>query len=952
MELNNLLNVVWSVIPFYVGILIGYLSVTRWGILTKGHYEGMNNLNSFFVLPAYGFLILATADMYKMNLHFVVADTVGKFALLLLLAFCIRFVFLSEYTFVKQFEWWVTTFQLATLMNCAIIGFPLLEAMYGPDAITLVAQIVVVQAVLWVPLTELVCELCYALRKAGEQRRVHTDGIVAVMPHGESVDQGNTVPAGHGEQHCHVIDVAASATEEQPPFDGVQLRERNNGLRGDDGTDRKPDHACWSVTQCQQVVSPADKPSPGAMKKEETCEGEEEEGKCNAAGALPVGAAAVSHGQSKENANMETTDVARSVDSQPTLGDNERKDDVSAVAYLQKEAELQSLALVQTQPRTQTQAGNVDEATNQHCSCYDHGKDSHLKVENNRNMSVSDPCSKDEPRGRAANHEGKDKSPVPVEAKDEECLVHNRCSKGEPLCRAGLEEKKDASTVTVEVKEGGECLVATQGSLSCNNISSPQLDSSEVWRVFKIGGKALLQGRLMWSAILGLAYGLLAVRFGFTMPTPLQKTVLMLSNMCLGLSMISLGIFIACQASLVPIGWWTTTWTFSLRLFWAPLVLGLFAYLFGCRGYVLKVAFMQERDQLAAEERLRRQREKEEEAARVKKEREDFENQMAQRLEGRLAPMYDAIMGKGVNKSVVVAADDEVSRLRHENEVMRAKYGITEPMPSTNLVDRLQKENNELRKFGEDLKARLEGGLAALKWEIRDLKEHHESVDRSALTKKIDDLRAEMEALRKKKNQRRQRIFGGMKHFAPERRRCDQIEVDMLKDRRAQAEAKRIEAEKEVSRLREQMGKLSTDPVEAATPRGVGTNLKDKMDEAVNSGLRSGRRQRFKMTPGRCPRDGSAKKANDRFAFLVEEKKRLEALKKSGLELLCREVGIKYKTIDSTVDELAEINADKAFGGCSGTREKVDEVTEQGKSTDAGSSGAEAEVVPVPSDSA
>ncbi|GBG74648.1 hypothetical protein CBR_g19055 [Chara braunii] len=293
-------------------------------------------------------------------------------------------------------------------------------------------------------------------------------------------------------------------------------------------------------------------------------------------------------------------------------------------------------------------------------------------------------------------------------------------------------------------------------------------------------------------------------------------------------------------------------------------------------------------------------------------------------------------------------------------------------MPSTNLVDQLQEENNELKKFGEDLKARLEGDLAALKWEIRNLKEDHESSDRSTLTKQIEDLRAEMDVLRRKNEEseevahlwRNEALRPGNKRGSinvatpasegrtvtgsrlattpeetrrlraelqemQERRRCDQIEVDMLRDRRAQAEAKRIEAEKEILKLRDQMGKLSTDPTEAATPRGVGTNLKDKMDEAVNSGLRSGRRGRFKMTPGRFPRDGSAKKANDRFAFLIEERKRLKALKKSGLELLCKEIGIKYKTIDSTVDELAEINADKAFGGCSTTREKDDEGPEQ-----------------------
>ncbi|GBG67899.1 hypothetical protein CBR_g1018 [Chara braunii] len=347
-----------------------------------------------------------------------------------------------------------------------------------------------------------------------------------------------------------------------------------------------------------------------------------------------------------------------------------------------------------------------------------------------------------------------------------------------------------------------------------------------------------------------------------------------------------------------------------------------------CNAFVSR-AEQKEREERAAKERVRRQREKDEEAARVKKEREDFENQMTQRLESRLAPMYDAIMGKGASKPGDGTAADEVNRLRRENEAMRAKYGITEQMPSTNLVDRLQKENNELRKFGEDLKTRLEGDLAALKWEIRDLKEHHESADRSTLTKQIDDLRAEMDALRKK-NEESEEVAHLWRNEAlrPGNKRGS-INITTPASEGRTAETKRIEAEKELVKLRDQMGKLSTDPAEAATPRGAGTNLKEKMDEAVNTGLRSGRQGRVKMTPGRLPRDGSARKANDRFAFLIEERKRLKALKKGGLELLCKEVGIKYKTIDSTVDELAEINVDKAFGGCSSSRENEDEGPEQ-----------------------
>ncbi|GBG74010.1 hypothetical protein CBR_g17720 [Chara braunii] len=247
---------------------------------------------------------------------------------------------------------------------------------------------------------------------------------------------------------------------------------------------------------------------------------------------------------------------------------------------------------------------------------------------------------------------------------------------------------------------------------------------------------------------------------------------------------------------------------------------------------------------------------------------------------------------------------------------MRAKYGIMEQLPSTSLIDRLQKENGELKKFGEDLKSRMEGDLAALKWEIRDLKEHHESAWRGNLTKQIEELRSlrkhneeteEVAQLWRNEALRPGNKCGSINVSTPasegrtmtrsrmeatpeetrrlraelqelqERRRCDQTEVDMLKEHRAKAEAKRIEAEAELTRLREQMDQFSTEQTGGGTPHVVGTNLKEKMEAAARTGLQTGRRGRPKMTPGRLPRGDSARKANDRFAFVQDEKKRLKA---------------------------------------------------------------------------
>ncbi|GBG68688.1 hypothetical protein CBR_g3230 [Chara braunii] len=155
-----------------------------------------------------------------------------------------------------------------------------------------------------------------------------------------------------------------------------------------------------------------------------------------------------------------------------------------------------------------------------------------------------------------------------------------------------------------------------------------------------------------------------------------------------------------------------------------------------------------------------------------------------------------------------------------------------------------------------------------------------------------------------------------------ERRKFDQTEVDMLKERRALVEARRIEAKNELVRLREQLARLTTEQAGCSSPKERGTNLKERMEEAAKTGFQSDKKSKVKATPGRMarPDDGIAK-AKDRFGFLQDERKRLRALKKAGLEPLCQEAGIKYKTMDISVEEVAHINAAKMFGEDSGPKE-------------------------------
>ncbi|GBG77702.1 hypothetical protein CBR_g24149 [Chara braunii] len=348
-----------------------------------------------------------------------------------------------------------------------------------------------------------------------------------------------------------------------------------------------------------------------------------------------------------------------------------------------------------------------------------------------------------------------------------------------------------------------------------------------------------------------------------------------------------------------------------------------------CNDFVSK-AQQKEREEWAAKEEERKKREKEEEELRRKKEREDLEKSMGQTLESRLAPMYEAIMGKGAACSN--PNNKELVRLRRENMELRAKFGIKEQLPTSEVVDQLQRENVDLKRQEADSKLKMEGELAALKWEIRELKECRGSAMKNDLANQVEELRREVQLLRKHNDETKEVAWLWRNEaLCPGNKRGSINVATPSSEGRACTK--------------------SRSGGEGSTPRGAGTNLKERMDEAAKTGFQSGRRGRVKMTSGRLPRPSdNPRKANDRFVLLQDERKRLKGLKKKGLEALCQEEGIQYQTVDSMAEELAQLYINKMFS------EAVEKENGGGTGQHPSKAAAEAsnvaEVAEVPSDSA
>ncbi|GBG80529.1 hypothetical protein CBR_g30990 [Chara braunii] len=140
------------------------------------------------------------------------------------------------------------------------------------------------------------------------------------------------------------------------------------------------------------------------------------------------------------------------------------------------------------------------------------------------------------------------------------------------------------------------------------------------------------------------------------------------------------------------------------------------------------------------------------------------------------------------------------------------------------------------------------------------------------------------------------------------------LEAEVLKEKCAVAEG-------EVVKLKEQLNKA---PAAGTGQRGEGggTNLKTRLDAVAVRSTRKG----LKATPRQDLGDGGAVSGgvNERFQYVEAQKKDLHNYKKSGLEMLCREAGLKPRAIELMIQDLAEHRVDKAFGSNSNEGKEAD----------------------------
>ncbi|XWS40847.1 hypothetical protein CRYUN_Cryun17cG0031200 [Craigia yunnanensis] len=152
-SLAEVYHVVAATVPLYFAMILAYISVKWWKLFTPEQCAGINKFVAKFSIPLLSFQVISENNPYKMNLKLILADFLQK-----LLAFLVLIA-------ITKFSSWgglpsiITGLSLSTLPNTLILGIPMLRAMYGDRSATLLAQIVVLQSLIWYNLLLFLYEL-------------------------------------------------------------------------------------------------------------------------------------------------------------------------------------------------------------------------------------------------------------------------------------------------------------------------------------------------------------------------------------------------------------------------------------------------------------------------------------------------------------------------------------------------------------------------------------------------------------------------------------------------------------------------------------------------------------------------------------------------------------------------------------------------------------------------
>ncbi|RLN22189.1 putative auxin efflux carrier component 3a [Panicum miliaceum] len=579
-------TVLTAMVPLYVAMFLAYGSVRWWRIFTPDQCSGINRFVAIFAVPLLSFHFISTNDPYAMNLRFLAADTLQKLLVLAALAVWSR---LPSSLGAPRLDWSITLFSVSTLPNTLVMGIPLLVAMYGPYAGSLMVQVVVLQCIIWYTLLLFLFEFRAARMLIADQFP-DTAAAIASLHVGPDVV---SLEGGRAETEAEVaedgrlrVTVRRSSASRRSL---LMVTPRPSNLTGAEiysmssSRQHSPRGSNFNHADFFAMVDGAPPPPTPAGARGSSFGAGEVYSMHSSRGPTPAGARGSSFGAGE---------VYSMHSSRGPTPRQSNFDEHSASARSSKPA---AAAAVPSHDAKElhmfvwsSSASPVSEVSG--LPVFACGAGVNVGAKEIRMVVPAD-----QPQTGSAGKEDENTGAAAAAAVEGEAF---RFSGGKTLEDAeageaggpdGLSKLGSSSTAELRVKDvdgaadgGGRAGAHQMPPASVMT----RLILIMVWR-------KLIRNPNTYSSLIGLAWSLIAFRWHITMPAVVAKSISILSDAGLGMAMFSLGLFMALQPNLIACGWRATGISMGVRFLAGPAVMAAASLAIGLRGTLLQIAIVQ-----------------------------------------------------------------------------------------------------------------------------------------------------------------------------------------------------------------------------------------------------------------------------------------------------------------------------------------------------------------------
>ncbi|AEC05449.1 Auxin efflux carrier component 4 [Arabidopsis thaliana] len=565
---HDLYTVLTAVVPLYVAMILAYGSVQWWKIFSPDQCSGINRFVAIFAVPLLSFHFISTNDPYAMNFRFVAADTLQKIIMLVLLALW------ANLTKNGSLEWMITIFSLSTLPNTLVMGIPLLIAMYGTYAGSLMVQVVVLQCIIWYTLLLFLFEYRGAKLLIMEQFPETGASIVSFKVESDVVSldghdflETDAEIGNDGKLHVTVRKSNASRRS-------LMMTPRPSNLTGAEiySLSSTPRGSNFNHSDFYSVMG-----FPG--------------GRLSNFGPADLYSVQSSRGPTPRPSNFEENNAVKY-----GFYNNTNSSVPAAGSYPAPNPEFSTGTGVSTKPN-KIPKENQQQLQEKDSKASHDAKELHMFVWSSSASPVSDVFGGGAGDNVATEQSEQGAKEIRMVVSDQPRKSNARgggddiggldSGEGEreiEKATAGL--NKMGSNSTAELEAAGGDGGGNNGTHMPPTSVMTRLILIMVWR-------KLIRNPNTYSSLIGLIWALVAYRWHVAMPKILQQSISILSDAGLGMAMFSLGLFMALQPKIIACGNSVATFAMAVRFITGPAIMAVAGIAIGLHGDLLRIAIVQ-----------------------------------------------------------------------------------------------------------------------------------------------------------------------------------------------------------------------------------------------------------------------------------------------------------------------------------------------------------------------